>query len=237
MQNHGSKICNEEPKKPDCPKCNDTEFIGVPGTQSVRFCECHTRKKAEAIIKRTVPELFRGIRVKDLAAWDVIEGVLPKQDQEVMIESIRNDPLGSHFFCGPSGVGKSRFLYALYQEALFSGVDTFCSRASKLADAMTDNKFKRLEEDRWGEIIIADQLIDRKRPLHIFIDEFEKIPDSDFVFNMIFEIVDVIYENPSRARLSLCTNLTPKFFIDRFGEALYRRICNICTIYKLWRSK
>jgi hypothetical protein len=104
--------------------------------------------------------------------------------------------------------------------------DVFYSKMTNLIRAMRDNEFGRLHEERWGEIIDADDLRHRKpgKPLHIFIDEIDKIPITDEVYLKILDLVDFIYENQESAVLNLCSNLNPDKFIEIWGEALFRRI-------------
>ena len=91
---------------------------------------------------------------------------------------------------------------------------------------MRENEFGRLPEERWDEILDADDLRNRKpgKPIHIFIDEIDKIVITDEIYLKILELFDFIYENKESAVLNVCSNLTPDRFSEVWGEAMYRRI-------------
>jgi len=203
----------------------------------VQFCECRFKKRCRRLVRLNVPEQWHGLRLLDLKPWDKIKDVFPIADQEKLIQELHDNALEGHFFIGPSGVGKSRFLYTLYQEALWSKKATFCSKTSDLVSALKDNEFQRLPEERWHEIVTSDDIRRRETPIHIFLDEFDKIPSTDFVYNMIFKLIDTIYEFPSRAKLSVCTNLSPAYFEEIWGKALFRRLTEVCRTHRLWRAK
>jgi hypothetical protein len=105
-------------------------------------------------------------------------------------------------------------------------MDVFYSKMGNLVRAIRDNEFGRLPEERWDEIIDAEDLRKRKagNPIHIFIDEIDKVPATDEVYLKILDLFDFIYENQDCAVVSVCSNLDPDKFAEIWGEALFRRI-------------
>jgi DNA replication protein DnaC len=177
-------------------------------------------------IEKFVPVQWQGLKAADLKPWSEIEEVFPLDQQRTVIEAIQKDPLGGHSLFGPSGTGKSRILYCLLQEAILAGRDVFFSKMPKLVRSIRDYEFKRLPQEKWDEIIEAEDLHDRKKgnPLHIFIDEVDKINLVDEPYLKIFELFDFIYEHKESAVVSVCSNLTMGDFVNIFGEGLARRI-------------
>jgi hypothetical protein len=229
--------------KPKCPKCNDIQLIQVPPKEPlppgasvpVRFCECRAERKQQRVIERYVPEMWRGLRVKDLQPSVLLDRQFPVWQQREVIQSLMLNPLSSHSFFGHSGTGKSRFLHCLLQEAVHAGHDVFFSKMYALLKAIRDNEFGRLPEERWHEMIDADDLRQRtsQKPLFIFIDEIDKIPFTDDAYLKLFELIDTIYENTGSSVLTICSNLSIKSFTEIWGEALTRRIMAVTNVHEL----
>jgi DNA replication protein DnaC len=179
--------------------------------------------------------MWRGMRVAELKPYRDIDDIFPVKRQAALIKIIQANPFRGYGLFGPSGCGKSYILHCLIQEAVMTGRDVFYSKMGNLIRAMRDNEFGRLPEERWGEIIDADDLKNRKpgKSLHIFIDEIDKIPITDEVFLKIFELVDFIYENQDAAILNVCSNLGPERFSEIWGEALYRRIEAVSEVIEI----
>ena len=228
---------------PRCPRCNDTQLIQVvPGAELplgtapvVKFCECREESRRQKLIARIVPDMWVGLKVVDLRPYPGIAEIFPMAEQEELIEIIKADPLRGYAFFGPSGCGKSRMLHCLLQEAINQGKDVFYAKMGRLIQAMRDNEFGRLPEERWGEILDADDLRSRKDGdrLHIFIDEIDKIPFTDDVYLKILELIDFIYENRKRATLNVCSNLDTNKFAKIWGDALSRRVEDICEVIEV----
>lgn len=181
--------------------------------------------------------MWRGLRVKDLIPAPALNEDFPVSQQQSVIDDLKRDPLGAHSFIGPSGVGKSRFLYCLLHEAIEEGCrHIFFSKMASLIRSLRDNEFKQLPEERWHEIITPDDLEDcEKEPMHIFIDEFDKIPLTDDIYLRIFELVDFVYEHQNKAVLCICSNLALNNFTAIWGEGMLRRIGTVSKLHELWR--
>jgi DNA replication protein DnaC len=175
--------------------------------------------------------MWQGLRVADLQPYPGIGKIFPIDHQEELIQIIKFDPFKGYALFGPSGCGKSHIMHCLLQEAILTGKEVFFSKMANLLRVMRENEFGRLPEERWGEILDADDLKSRKpgKPLYIFIDEIDKIAITDDVFLKFLELVDFIYENKESAVLNVCSNLSPESFAKVWGEALLRRIEFIST--------
>lgn len=175
--------------------------------------------------------------MSELTPTHVLDEIFPYQIQEEVIGDLKDKPLRAHSFFGPSGVGKSRFLYALLREAIDCGRKfIFFSKMAPMIRAIRDNEFQRLPEERWHEVVTPDDLNNcTSEPMHIFIDEFDKVPFTDDVYLKIFELIDFIYENQDRARLTIASNLSQDNFTAIWGEAVLRRITMITNVHNLWR--
>jgi DNA replication protein DnaC len=176
--------------------------------------------------------MWHGLRVADLQPYPGIKEIFPIKHQKEFLEIIKKEPFKGYALFGPSGCGKSMILHCLLQEALYAGNDVFYSKMAKLLQVMRENEFGRLPEERWHELLDADYLSKRKskKPLHIFIDEIDKIPITDDIYLRFFELVDFIYENQESAILNLCSNLYPEKFVMIWGDAVFRRIEDISSV-------
>lgn len=67
-------------------------------------------------------------------------------------------------------------------------------------------------------------------PCHLFIDECGKNSETEYALSKLFEIIDYCYTNPDRVTLSVATNLTLKDFGIVYGEAMSRRLEEICDL-------
>jgi DNA replication protein DnaC len=181
--------------------------------------------------------MWQGLRVDDLKPLpDLSESTgFTTNDQNEVIADLQAYPFSGHSFFGSSGTGKSRFLSCLLQEAILADKDVFYSKMSALIRAIRDNEFGRLPEERWGEIIDADDLRarDHGRPLYIFLDEIDKIPITDEVFLKVLELFDFIYENSDSAVISVCSNLSPESCEGIWGVAVTRRILALTHVHIL----
>jgi DNA replication protein DnaC len=228
---------------PKCQKCNDTQLIDVipsdklpiGSSRVVRFCECREENRRNKLIELIVPKMWRGLRVSDLQPYPAIAEIFPLKRQAALIKKIQADPFQGYSLFGPSGCGKSRMLHCLIQEAIYAGKDVFYSKMGNLIKAIRDNEFGRLPEERWNEILDTEDLKKRNKgnPLHIFIDEIDKIPITDEVYLKILNLVDFIYENQELAVLNVCSNLDTSKFVITWGDALYRRIESVSRIIEI----
>ncbi len=228
--------------EPKCKKCNDTQIIQVhseiqypPGTSvPVRFCECREEKRCKKLIDLMVPQMWRGLRVGSL---EPLQGLsrygFSVKNQINIINELRSHPLGGHSFFGPSGTGKSRFLYCLLQEAIYAGKDVYYSKMINLIRAIRDYEFGRLPQERWKEMIDSNDLSSRKPsdPLYIFLDEIDKVPITDDVYLKILELFDFIYEHNESAVISVCSNLSTKKCEEVWGTAVTRRIMALTDVH------
>lgn len=224
---------------PMCSVCDDTLWIPVQvGDETkMKACECQIWKRKKTLIERWIPAMWRDVRVSTLEPSHALDGIFPYKNQIEVIKKIQEKPLKAHSFFGPSGVGKSRFLFALLREAIEEKCKyLFFSKMAPMIRAIRDNEFHRLPPERMHEVIIPEALEKCKdEPMHIFIDEFDKIPITEDVGLKVFELLDYIYEHQDLAKLVIASNLSQKNFLDIWGEAIYRRIEAITNVHILGR--
>jgi DNA replication protein DnaC len=183
--------------------------------------------------------MWRGLRTEKLLPIGAFGSEFTISRQQEVIDNLKADPLRGHSFFGPSGMGKSRFLHCLLQEAIEASCKhIFFSKMSALIRAMQDNEFKQLPEERWGELVNMDDVAQtpENEPYFIFIDEFDKVPITDSVYLKIFELIDFIYENQEKAKLFISSNLSLQAFIDVWGESVLRRIQVVSKVHLLWEA-
>jgi hypothetical protein len=63
----------------------------------------------------------------------------------------------------------------------------------------------------------------------VFLEEIDKIKEgSEWNTNMIFTLVNAVDKH--KGQLVIDTNLSKRQFMDRFGEAIYRRVKENCNM-------
>jgi hypothetical protein len=230
--------------EPNCQKCRDDHFIPVQAEDGIRMkvCDCLRDEIRKEKIDRIVPKMWRGWSIDNLEPVPGFVEFFPhftKKVQTELIAELRANPFEGHSFYGPSGIGKSVYLYCLLQKAILSGKSVFFSKMYNLIKSIRENEFGKLPEERWDEIVDEGDLKKRtpESPLYIFIDEFDKVTDSEDVYLKIFNLIDFIYENNDLAKLYICSNLPLGEFVSNYGDALTRRINAISIAHNLGGKK
>lgn len=242
-------LTSKKPQDPDlspeikCEECQDSEWVHVPGTESVTRCECSYLKATDHLVEQ-MPDLFRDFLRGHWLAPDAIYRKFPKQTpragrieahkypeghgwsmacQTEMLRHVMSNPLDGYSIFGPTGTGKTLLLWALAKESCYAGRRVIFRKAFDLALEMRDEEFSRPGSLR--EFPSIEDLLDSPGgKVHLFIDEMEKIAVTDFILRKFFQLFDAAYSMPKRLSISICSNLSLQEFIQVFGEAIRRRI-------------
>jgi DNA replication protein DnaC len=193
-------------------------------------CQCVLNRRAESIIRKTVPEIFlKAPRLKDITPYEKLYSDLSRQ--VAIIEFIKESPLDAFFFLGPSGTGKSYLMWALYKEALYAGRQAKFTSCRDLVNSLRKDELGRSGDVDHNLVTVSDLKKSYFGPFHLFIDEWGKAPESEYVYNQLFSIADYCCSNPSNVVLNITTNYNEKDFSDVYGDAMLRRIKeSTCTI-------
>ena len=212
-----------------CSICKDTEVIWNQKHTGVRVCQCKLDKTAKAIIQRTVPEIYRNEpRLKDIRPLSrlPVSVAAQKANLKLMIAN----PLGGYFLQGPSGTGKSYLMWALYKESLHAGLNATFTSCRELISRLRKEEFRKSgEPEDLNLVTVEDLRANARGPYHLFIDEWGKMKDNDYAYDQLFTIVDHCRSNPSSAVLNVSTNYSEADCIEIYGEAMMRRITEMCT--------
>jgi hypothetical protein len=195
-----------------------------------------------------IPEKYRGVRLSQLAPSD--KSRLPLDGQQKLYDELRANPLGGWAFFAPAGYSKTTCSWALYKIALVDNLKrclltsggtewepdrpnrtdspwVFVFQASmpewlaRIQASWDGGQKPRLNFEKMGA---ARKLGYTPR---VFLSEIDKIKDgSDWATNQIFMLFDAI--DVHKGQLVFDTNLSREQFLNRFGEAIYRRVKENC---------
>lgn len=215
--------------------------------------------RLDEFIKRYVPPLYRDFRLKLLQPSN--KSRVPLKRQQEILDMIRANPGGSYAFFGPPGTSKTTICTALFihmLELFLESPQAARSQAIKyfpiirisakaLLDQFTDyamHKHDILDPDS-GELPVSMPVISRERVVHwtnteivrphLFLEEIDKIKETESRRTNLFEVVDAIYEH--KGQLVVNTNMTPAEFGQVFGPDFARRIGEMCTVVNLFEEK
>jgi len=191
----------------------------------------------------TVPESDRWTLSKLQASP---KSKMPPEQQTSLIAKLQAKPDIGHAFLGPSGYGKSTWMYALFLEALDRHDDIdFDHAVVKMENRYQPVVFVHAAElldqiEAWKyregpHPILTVQRIDRMRQLgvkfSVFVDEFEKIRKSPFRMEQSYNLLEAMYRARDYCQLVIAGNLTKADLDDRnqYLEGTYRRIEALTT--------
>lgn len=147
--------------------------------------------------------------------------------QAVVIEKLKEDPLGSYGFAGTFGCGKTHFYWALYRAAAVNKQRIIADTFSGLLD---DFKRKFEKKDHRSKIS-AEDLSQNQTRYSLFLDDLDKAKPSEYAAEQLFELI-----NAAQAwghQIVWTSNLNADDLQDhfdkadkRFGGAIVRRLCD-----------
>jgi DNA replication protein DnaC len=184
--------------------------------------------RREEYITRVIPRRFWNARFDGLTPIHNLHISIPRQQK--VIDEISKNKLGSYSLFGPTGVGKTHILCVLANHAIMNGrhvIFTTCSQILKSArDVDIDKNFSDgAEIDHYW-----NKYISYANEVNIFVDEWDKIKASEYAYNILFNLINLVYNNPSKMNLSIASNLTPKDFESIFGAAMIRKLKDVSKL-------
>lgn len=213
-----------------CARCNGTRLEYNPELRASRQCECVFRRALERRLSAIPPRY----RYADLGTIEPRPDLHPAQAEVLAL--LRENPTGSYLFAGCNGVGKSLFGWALYREALVLG-----RRA--VATTVHDWLTECVEAVRGaGELrmsVSAESLKSHPGQYAVFLDEFEKARPTEFAAEMLFHLVNAVYNHDHQ--LVITTNLPFgelqghwNRIGDVWGASIARRLADHCTYLEMF---
>ena len=217
-----------------------------------RTCHCVIYKRFYPEFISNVPVHDRGVSLKTLSPSG--KSRLHVDYQENVIAHLQKHPADSYAFFGPAGCSKTTYSVALYKDNLlravysgerFGGSISSVVRVSAKA-LMDDFVAAATGSVTKGKVVIQQpalsarkikQIVSSGRVPRLFLSEIDKVSYTDFKTNCLFEVIDGLYEN--EGQLVLDTNVPQdqlsSLFVGATGEALMRRICEMCKPYDLFQ--
>jgi hypothetical protein len=209
----------------------------------------------EAGCAEIIPAKYRDVRLSQLQPSKLSR--LPFEDQVKLYKDVNEKKLEGWAFFAPAGYSKTTvswglFKYALLENlqiALWTGKSEYvrrgCMEGPRLQNynpcyVYQESVPEWLEKIQasWGEERVAPPRLnfeqiaraerDGFRP-RVFLEEIDKIKEgSEWNTNKIFTLLNAVDKH--KGQLVLDTNLSRRQFMDRFGEAIYRRVKENCNM-------
>jgi DNA replication protein DnaC len=198
----------------------------------------------------TVPLKYRHITLRTLQPYP--SSPVPLERQAHVIGTLKADPNKSYAFFGPPGSGKTVWATTLYSEMLYRQYTEPRPRwkwfpvrrtsITKMVEQHADYAVRRNNPD-WTDLDrrlnAPDVTADKIRAVtqtgdkyHLFLEDVNGGDLTATSRAILFEVVNAVYEN--EGQLVITSNLTPAEFKRQYGEDLYWRIVEHCTIVNLF---
>ena len=236
-----TKILNSEIPV-NCEACSDIGYLKVPPEiapgQPWTRCECSYQRAAQRVIG-SAPSPIRGtladqrlVPEKDYRSFPpmtlpknpvqpsdyVAKHGFPLQHQQELLDRLSKDPRAGYGLYGPTGTGKTFLLYALAKEAAYAGQTAIIRTASKFIEGM---RLSQTGDEIHPWAIDLEMIASRT---HIFIDELDAIPTTEFSQRKIFELFSLCWDRMGEVWLSVAANEDPEKLSKIIGAASVRRM-------------
>lgn len=230
------------PKSDLCSVCGSTGWkgVGVDGVRRVTTCACALERARRRKLEK-VPPRYRWARLKTLNPHPDLErwGAVPELQARV-IGLLNQSPDDSYAFFGPTGVGKTTYLYAIYQHAVQVQLRAcWCVQMPRLVSDLRALEFGTEKEPCLCRRMIQDAQEENLRP-RIFVDEFDKVNVTDFALNSVGELVDTIYnfsgQDGKGVQFVMATNLNRQEFVSVWGNHILRRIEEMARVVDFFEA-
>jgi len=218
------------PYSDSCIECGGTGWrsVEVDGVHRVTTCQCALERARQRKLDR-IPPRYRLACLESLSPHPDLErwGAVPEL-QARAIALLKKNPDDSYAFFGPTGTGKTTYLYALYQHAIQTQLRAcWCVQMPRLVSDLRALEFGTEGEPCLCRRMIQDAQEENLRP-RIFVDEFDKVNVTDFALNSVGELVDTIYnfsgQDGKGVQFVMATNLNRQEFVSVWGNHILRRI-------------
>ena len=200
----------------------------------------------------SVPVRYRNMFLSNLGA--IKNPNLTEERQKTVLSGLKTDPNASYAFFGPAGTSKTTWTIALYADQLWKHVmsgernpvtgkkiqwfPVQRTTVKKLLDQLHDYSMCRndVESDHVTvPAITRDKVEYLSRngiKTRLFIEEADKIKETEARYSNLFEIIDTLYEH--NGQLVINSNMTREEFKNQFGHQFNRRIVEMCKIVDLF---
>jgi hypothetical protein len=201
----------------------------------------------------TVPPAYRFARLSQLQPYEGAAAVVSMERQQKILDALRANPGKGYAFFGPAHCGKTVWSTALYAENLYrtcmdggwrGGSPIWRISAKKMLQEHTDYATHRFDKDDEGFSVVdqpsvsADKIVKltkQGKKFRLFLEEIDKIKETESRRNNLFEIVNALHEQ--EGVLVVNSNLTQAEFQAQFGEDFAWRIGKMCTVVNLFEDK
>jgi hypothetical protein len=199
-----------------------------------------------------VPERYRNMFLSNLGV--IKNPNLTEDRQRTVLAGLKADPNTSYAFFGPAGTSKTTWTITLYADQLWkyvmSGERNPVTRkkiqwfpiqrttVKKLLDQLQDYNMHRNDLESDTAIIPAitrdkiEYLSHNGIKTRLFLEEADKIKESEARYVNLFEVIDTLYEH--NGQLVINSNMTREEFKNQFGHQFNRRVVEICKIVDLF---
>lgn len=195
-------------------------------------------RRAELIAK--IPEEYSGVTLAGLEPRADLH-----RDQARYIAIMKTNPFDNYYICGDNDTGKTRMLYALYENAVSAGRIVL---VATLFDMLDEIKRSFATGRTSATCTIIDNLNTHGlvtqgagKKVSAFIDDIDKARPTEFAAEAFFSLVDALYRN--RHQIIVTSQLDPErriagrdSLIDHFEKAdaryavgIVRRLVNDST--------
>lgn len=204
----------------ECPACRGIGWMRVQTEEFIgmRRCECINLRVKEAKLAE-IPERFRACT---FASYQ------PKTPQQMKTRALMmNHPEGCYFIHGDYGAGKTHLLYSQYRMVTLQGLPCHIRSTAELLEEI---QREELERDYISPVMEGAR---RQRQYHLFWDDAEKFKATDFKYQGLFYLIDLVYRR--QLSLSVTSNLS-LLELDRqekLQPAVVRRLDDICQVLEV----
>jgi hypothetical protein len=201
-----------------------------------------------------VPPAYRWCILSRLKPHDGTSSIVSLERQQTILDMLRAEPEKSYMFFGPAHAGKTVWTAGLCIQNLWihwmrDGGNIWRTpiqriTAKKMLDQHTDFAMRRYEKDSDGQNVLgvvdqpdvtAEKIVELRRRgqrFKLYLEEIDKIAQTDARRNNLFEIINTIHEQ--EGVIVLNSNLRPEEFAVQFGEDFAWRIGKKCTVINLF---
>jgi hypothetical protein len=223
-----------------CPVCKGEEILYYKrrnevfradkstGTSGIR-CPCQGYRILSSEFHRLVPSGYQQV-AKSLEPNEKVRASL--EFQKRVIDLLKSKKAKSFAFFGHPGCGKTYNSFWLFVNSLTAACVTNQGTSPLRADASAIVRAHHawVTRDHEDESIKPPIITAEQAPRHpVFISEFEKIGAmTDYKYEVLFTIVNAIYEKRPKCQLVIDSNLTIDEFEAYFTDKISRRIAELC---------
>ncbi len=238
-----------------CKGTGRTDYHPVEGSVAVldvRCDNCDVREPLRLVARlwwENVPPAYRFATLSGLQPSE--KSILPLERQARILDNLRKEPDIGYSFFGPPRTGKTVWTTALYGRALWRHILAVPPEYQKYFPILRISAKQMLDEhtafatgnyaDEWERMFaqptVRAEKIARIRQQQgqvprLFLEEIDKIAETDSRRNNLFEILDALKNN--EGQLVLNSNLTPQEFAGKYGADLWWRINEMTKVVSLF---